>query len=225
MGNYEKYFDGKTEVEISGEFLNACKNLNIDKIDFIIKSKKENINSFALNEGLMDIARSVENDKQSKKLICAELIVENSDINKINNYANKIQQSIAFENDNIGRYFLSKFHEYITDEEKVDIYIGTIEIKNIGMLMFFNECCVESHIHQIKDKLFKNLENNYNKENIENLETFFLYGYYFLNKEELSKMKQYKELEPLSNKIELYKKLSEQSEKIEKIYKEVRSKI
>lgn len=225
MGNYEKYFDGKTEVEISGEFLNACKNLNIDKIDFIIKSKKENINSFALNEGLMDIARSVENDKQSKKLICAELIVENSDINKINNYANKIQQSIAFENDNIGRYFLSKFHEYITDEEKVDIYIGTIEIKNIGMLLFFNECCVESHIQQIKDKLFKNLENNYNKENIENLETFFLYGYYFLNKEELSKMKQYKELEPLSNKIELYKKLSEQSEKIEKIYKEVRSKI
>ena len=38
-------------------------------------------------------------------------------------------------------------------------------------------------------------------------------------------MKQYKELEPLSNKIELYKKLSEQSEKIEKIYKEVKSKI
>jgi hypothetical protein len=31
MGNYEKYFEDKPDIEISGELLNACKNLNLDK--------------------------------------------------------------------------------------------------------------------------------------------------------------------------------------------------
>ncbi len=225
MGNYEKYFEGKTDIEISGEFLNACKNLNLDKIDFIIKSKKDQVNKFSINEGLLDIARSVESNKQSKKLMCAENIIENIDIKMIDNYFNKIQQSIAFDNDNLGKYFLSKFHTILTDDEKIEIYIGTLEIKNIGMLMFFNECCVENHIEQIKSKLFKNLEENYSTQNIENFETFFLYGYYFLNSQELEKMRNYKELEPLSRKIELYKKLTEQSAKIEKVVKEIKTKI
>ena len=47
----DEYFANKNEIEISGDFLNACKDLNIEKVKYLIENKNGLINKTSINEG------------------------------------------------------------------------------------------------------------------------------------------------------------------------------
>ena len=57
MNKYDEYFANKNEIEISGDFVNACRDLNIEKVKYFIENKNGLINKTSINEGLRTVVK------------------------------------------------------------------------------------------------------------------------------------------------------------------------